>query len=235
MRPEQQYHFGTQTAGARQGVSDASEFLWKTYRWMSLGLAATGIVAWMVASSPALLSALLGNKILFYGLLLGELALVFTISARVHRMTAQGAAAMFLLYAALNGVTFSFIFAIYTQSSIAQTFFVTAGAFGGLSFVGATTKKDLSAMGSFMYMGLFGLIIASVVNIFLQSSAVYWISTYAGVVIFAGLTAWDTQKLKTMYAQRGEAGNLAIHGALMLYLDFINLFLMLLRVLGDRR
>ncbi len=212
-----------------------SALLWKTYRWMAAGLALTGAVAWVVAATPAINQVVFGNPPLFYGLLIAELAMVVVFSRVVHKVSFAAAAGMFMAYAALNGITMSFVFLLYTQSSIAQVFFVTAGSFAGLSFVGYTTKKDLSAIGRFMYMGLIGLIIASVVNIFLQSPAIYWITTYAGVLIFAGLTAYDTQKLKTMFAAHGEAGNLPLRGALILYLDFINLMLFLLRILGRRR
>ncbi len=229
-------------AGGRVSSTDAArvdaaanEFLWKTYRWMSLGLAATGVTALLVAGSPAIASVVLGNSIVFYGLIIAELGLVVAFSAKVATMSPAAAATTFLAYSVINGLTLSVIFLAYTASSVAQVFFISAGSFAGLSFVGATTKRDLSAMGRFMFFGLIGLVIATVVNIFWHNPALYWISSYAGVVIFAGLTAYDNQKLKRMYAQRGETGNLALSGALTLYLDFINLFLFLLRLLGKRR
>lgn len=219
-------------AGADAAVA---AFMWKTYRWMSAGLGLTGLVAYVVSQTPAIHEAVFANPFIFYGLLIGELVMVIAFSAMVSRVSFSTAAAMFLAYSALNGITMSFIFLIYTQSSVAMVFFITAGSFAGLSFVGSTTKRDLSAMGSFLYIGLIGLILASVVNIFLASPAIYWITTYGGVLIFAGLTAYDTQKLKRLYAAGGEGGNLSLRGALILYLDFINLMLFLLRILGRRR
>lgn len=219
-------------AGADAAVA---AFMWRTYRWMSAGLGLTGIVAYVVSQTPAIYEVVFANPIVFYGLLIGEVVMVIAFSAMVGRVSFLAAAAMFLAYSALNGVTMSFIFLMYTHSSVATVFFVTAGSFGGLSLIGWTTKKDLSAVGSFLYVGLIGLILASVVNIFLASPAIYWITTYAGVLIFAGLTAYDTQKLKQLYISGGEGGNLALRGALILYLDFINLMLFLLRILGRRR
>jgi FtsH-binding integral membrane protein len=161
--------------------------------------------------------------------------MVIAFTSMAHRVSASTAAAMFLGYAGLNGLTFSVLFMAYTQASIAQAFFVTAGSFAGLSAAGYVTKRDLSGMRSFLFIGLIGVVLASLVNIFLQSPAIYWVSTYAGVLVFAGLTAYDTQKLKRMYAVSGAQGNLALRGALMLYLDFINLMILLLRIFGRRR
>lgn len=213
----------------------AAAFLWGVYRWMSVGLAVTGMVAYGVASSPAAQAAIFGNPLVFWGLLIAQLGLVFAFTPVAIRVPASTAAAMFIGYAALTGATLSAIFLRYSQASIAQAFFVTAGAFAGLSFYGATTKRDLSPIGRFLFMGLLGLILASVVNLFLRNEAVYWVSTYAGVLIFAGLTAYQTQRLRDLYLTEGGAGNLALRGALLLYLDFINLFLMLLRLFGGRR
>jgi len=213
----------------------ANEFLWKTYRWMSIGLGATGLTALAVSGSPALTALVFGNPFVFYGLLIAELAMVAIFSVKVGSMSESAAITTFLAYSVLNGLTMSFIFMVYTASSVTQVFFISAGSFAGLSFIGATTKRDLSAVGRFVTFGLFGLIIASVVNIFMRSPALYWLTSYAGVGIFAGLTAYDNQRLKTMFAANGERGNLALRGALMLYLDFINLFLFLLRLLGKRR
>ena len=212
-----------------------AEFLWKVYRWMSIGLALTGATAWFVASTPSLVRAIFANSVVFYGLMIAELVLVMVFAARASRMSFGGAAALFASYAVLNGVTMAVIFLIYTATSVGQVFFVCAGAFAALSLYGSTTKRDLTAIGHFMFIGLVGLVLASVVNLFLKSSAIYWVTTYAGVLIFAGLTAYDNQKLRRMYALQGEAGNLALGGALTLYLDFINMFLMLLRVFGKRR
>lgn len=216
-------------------AAETSAFFAKTYRWMAVGLALTGLVAYSVANSPAALELVVYNRGLFYGLLFAELGLVFAFSSVAHRVSSFAAAAMFVTYAILNGLTFSVIFLMYTQTSVAQLFFVTAGAFAGLSFVGATTKRDLAPIGRFMIMGLIGLVIASIVNIFVQSGALQFVMSCVGVLVFAGLTAYDTQKLKELYAARGEAGNLALRGALTLYLDFINLFLFLLRLFGTRR
>ncbi|HEX4447681.1 MAG TPA: Bax inhibitor-1/YccA family protein [Polyangiaceae bacterium] len=216
----------------RDGVSDA---LWVTYRWMTLGLATTGVVALGVAHSPDLVEALVGNRVLFYVLLFGQLGLVMAFSAMATRVSTVTAAAMFFAYAALTGVTFSTLFLVYTASSIAATFFVTAGSFAGLSAFGALTKRDLSAVGRFGFFALIGLILASIVNMFLHSSGLEWIITFAGVLLFAGLTAYDTQRLKDLFRSASTTANLPLIGALTLYLDFINMFLFLLRIMGDRR
>jgi hypothetical protein len=212
----------------------ATNALWVTYRWMTAGLATTGIIALLVASSPAILSVLLGSPILFYGLMFAQLGLVVAFSAVAPRASSTTAALMFFAYAALTGVTFSTIFLVYTSGSIARTFFISAGAFAGLSFFGAVTKRDLGMVGRFAFFALIGIIIASIVNIFLASTGLDWLLTIAGVLVFAGLTAYDTQRLKEMFA-RGVHGNLPIIGALTLYLDFINMFLFLLRIFGRRR
>jgi FtsH-binding integral membrane protein len=217
-----------------------NDFIRSVYNWMAIGLALTGCVAFYVASNPTLLNLIFRNKILFFGLIIGELALVFWISARIQRMQASTATALFVLYSALNGVTLSFIFIIYTRASIASTFFVCAATFVACSIYGWTTKRDLTSLGGFLMMGLIGIIIASLVNIFIRSSAMHMIISYIGVLVFVGLTAYDTQNLKAMAAsQPADAGTGvirkgAILGALKLYLDFINLFLMLLRILGNR-
>ena len=219
-------------AGTQDRASDA---LWVTYRWMTLGLATTGVVALAVAHSPAALELLLGNRILFYALLFGQLGLVVALSAAAQRVSTAVAALMFFAYAGLTGVTFSTLFLVYTASSIASTFFVTAGAFAGLSFFGVVTKRDLSAIGRFAFFALVGLILASLANLFLHSSGLQWLITYVGVLLFAGLTAYDTQRLKVMFASGATQANLPLVGALTLYLDFINMFLFLLRIFGNRR
>jgi FtsH-binding integral membrane protein len=219
-------------AVSRSNVSDA---LWVTYRWMTLGLATTGVVALAVANSPAALDVLLGNRILFYGLLFGQLGLVFALSAVAMRVSTAVAALMFFAYAALTGVTLSTLFLVYTASSIASTFFVTAGAFAGLSAYGAMTKRDLSAFGRFALFALIGIILASVVNLLLRSSGLDWLISVVGVLLFGGLTAYDTQRLKAIFQSGQTNANLPLVGALTLYLDFINMFLFLLRFLGDRR
>jgi uncharacterized protein len=202
------------------------------YGWMGAGLAVTAFFSLMTASSPALLQAILGNRILFYALVFGELGLVVGISGAINRISAATATLLFLAYAALNGVTMSTIFVAYTSSSIASTFLITAGMFGAMSLFGYLTKSDLSSWGSFCFMGLVGILIASLVNIFLHSSMIYWIVSFCGIIVFTGLTAYDTQKIK-LIGNQGRKG--AILGALTLYLDFINMFLILLRLTGERR
>jgi FtsH-binding integral membrane protein len=219
-------------AAARQTATDA---LWVTYRWMSLGLATTAVVALGVAHSPGTVDALLGNRPIFYALLFGQLGLVVALSALATRVSTAVAAALFFAYAGLTGVTFSTLFLVFTASSIAGTFFITAGSFAGLSVFGTVTRRDLSAVGRFGFFALLGLILASVVNMFLRSSGLDWIVSVGGVLIFAGLTAYDTQRLKALF-ERGDAqANLPLVGALTLYLDFINMFLFLLRFTGNRR
>jgi FtsH-binding integral membrane protein len=218
-----------------------NSFVRSVYNWMAIGLGLTGIVAFYIVNSPSIMQLIIGNQLIFFGLIIGELALVFSISARVHKMQASTATALFVLYAALNGATLSVIFLAYTKSSIASTFFICAGTFVACSIYGWTTKRDLTSFGGFLFMGLIGIIIASLVNLFLRSSAMYMIISYIGVFVFVGLTAYDTQKIKNMALTQPaglEAGAVrkgAILGALSLYLDFINLFLMLLRIFGSRR
>ena len=222
-----------------QSVSTTNTFFQKVYLWMMVGLAMTALASAFMLSSQTAQQLIFGNKIVFNGLRIAELGMVIAISAAINRMSAATATLLFVLYSALNGVTFAAIVMIYTRSSIASTFLVTAGTFGAMSLYGYVTKKDLTGFGSFLFMGLIGIVIASVVNIFLQSEMIYWVTTYIGVFVFVGLTAYDTQKIKKI----GEAGfangedqqKAAILGALRLYLDFINLFLMLLRIMGNRR
>ncbi len=216
-------------------AESASDALWVTYRWMTLGLATTGVVALMVAHSPDAVAALAESRLLFYGLLFAQIGLVVAFSAMAARVSTAAAAAMFFGYAVLTGVTFSVLFLVYTASSIASTFLVTAGAFGGLSIFGAATKRDLSAVGRFALFALFGVILASVANMFLRSTGLEWLITVAGVVLFAGLTAYDTQRLKALFQSQNASANLPLIGALTLYLDFINMFLFLLRIFGGRR
>jgi len=223
-----------------QAQIQVNEFIRSVYNWMAIGLGITGLVAFYVSNSEAMLKLIFGNQLVFFGLIIGELALVFSISARVNKMKASTATSLFMLYAALNGMTLSAIFLVYTRSSITSTFFVCAATFIASSIYGMVTKRDLTSMGQFMFMGLIGIIIASVVNFFIRSSGVSLIVSYIGVIVFVGLTAYDTQKLRTM-ALTQPAGidgatlrKGAILGALTLYLDFINLFLMLLRIMGSR-
>jgi len=214
-------------------------FITKVYGWMGGALLLTGIVAFFTAASPVLFEAIIGNRIIFYALLFGELGLVWYVTSRIDTLSGVTATTLFLLYSVLNGLTLSVIFLAYTASSIGSTFFVTAATFGVMSLYGYTTKRDLTSLGNLLFMALVGLIIASVVNLFLGSEMIYWITTYAGILIFVGLTAYDTQKIKAMaLADFGTEENVqkgALMGALRLYLDFINLFLFLLRLFGRRR
>ncbi len=225
------------TAQAQQQASTI--FLAKVFNWMAIGLGVTGVVAFFTAST-GLAATIIGSP-LFFILILAELGLVFYLSARVEKIQASTASSLFIGYSVLNGLTLSVIFLAYTSSSIAATFFITAGMFGAMAVYGLVTKKDLSGWGSFLFMGLVGIIIASIVNIFLQSSGMYWIISMLGVFIFTGLTAYDVQKIKrigegTIMNQGEEAiSKGSIMGALTLYLDFINLFLMLLRFFGGSR
>lgn len=219
-------------AATQSLVSDA---LWKTYRWMAAGLGLTGLVAMFVASSPAAFELIVGNRIVFYGLLIAQLGLVFSFNTAAQRASTGAVAAMFFVYAALTGATLSTIFLVYTAASIASVFFVTAGAFAGLSVVGLVTKQDLSGIGRFAIFALIGVILASVVNLFLASSGLGFFISVVGVLLFAALTAYDTQKLKNIFASGEVHANMPLVGALMLYLDFINMFLFLLRLFGRRR
>jgi uncharacterized protein len=224
-------------AQARQEAS--SIFLAKVFNWMAMGLGLTGLIAYFTASS-GLARAIVGSP-LFFIMIIAELGMVFYLSARISKIQAATASALFIGYSVLNGLTLSAVFLAYTSSSIAGTFLITAGMFGAMAIYGLATKRDLSGLGSFLFMGLVGIIIASVVNIFLQSSGMSWMISLLGVFIFTGLTAYDVQKIKTM----GEEGIMsqgeeaikkgAVMGALALYLDFINLFLMLLRFFGGSR
>lgn len=226
------------TTRARSEVLNA--FMRGVYTWMTFGLLLTAGIAWFVSSSEQMVQLIYGNQMLFFGLLIAELALVFGISAGIRKLSAGAASGLFLLYSALNGVTLSFIFLVYTQAAIFQAFIVCAAMFGGMSLYGLTTKKDLTSWGSFLFMGLIGVVIASIVNIFLASSMMNFIISIVGVIVFTGLTAYDTQKL-TMMGESMPADDATavrrgtILGALTLYLDFINLFLMLLRLFGGSR
>jgi uncharacterized protein len=222
-----------------QAEAETQRFMVKVYGWMSLALAATGLTAIYVASTPSLVEVIFGNRILFWGLIIGEIAMVGALVGWVSKMSATTATLVFFLYSIVNGLTLSSIFLIYTAGSIASTFFITAGTFGAMSFYGYTTKSDLTKWKNILFMGVIGLVIASIVNIFMKSTMLYWITTYAGVLIFVGLTAYDTQKIKNMNIIGNEGSDEdhkeAIMGALSLYLDFINLFLYLLRIFGKRK
>jgi uncharacterized protein len=223
------------TRSAEQVAVRQNTLIRQVYAWMGLGLALTAIMALITISTPVIFETIVTNRLLYYGLMFGELALVFTLAGAINRLSASVATMLFLGYSLLNGVTLSIIFAVYTADSIASTFAVTAAMFGAMSIYGYVTKKDLTSWGSFLFMGLIGIVIASLVNIFLKSNAVSWVVSAIGVIVFTGLTAYDTWKIKAL-AATGEAGRKpAILGALTLYLDFINLFLMLLRFMGGRR
>lgn len=210
----------------------------KVYVWMTLALVITGFTAYAVATSPALLMAIVGNRFVLLGLIVAELALVVGISGAINRLSLAVATLMFVLYSVINGATLSVVFLAFTMSSITSVFFITAGTFATMALVGYTTKKDLTSMGRMLFMALIGLVIATVVNMFMRSSGLDMILNYVGVLVFVGLTAYDTQKIKEqlmMADNMGEAAQkVALVGALTLYLDFINLFLYLLRILGKR-
>lgn len=209
-------------------------FIRSVYQWMAAGLVLTGVTAFWASGSEAFLKMLLGGG--FWVLLIAELGLVIWLSASINKISTQAAAIGFMVYSALNGLSMSYIFLVYTGASIATTFFISAATFAGVSLYGWTTKTDLSSTRGFLMMGLIGVLVASVVNIFLKSPALYWIVSYAGVAVFIGLTVYDTQKLKLIHQSGATVpGQMAIFGALQLYLDFINMFLFLLRIFGDRR
>lgn len=228
----------TTSTTAQSGVAVRSLFK-SLYMQMAAALAVTGLTAFFLAGSQAYWDFLMTNTSFLWICMFAELGLVLLLSARVMRMSISAATLLFIAYSVLNGVTLSTIFLVYDLGTIATTFFVTAGTFFAMSVVGYATKMDLSRVGNVLYMMLIGLLIATVVNIFVASSTLYWIITYAGVIIFVGLTAWDTQKIKQMFYEYGtndESGHkLALLGALTLYLDFINLFLFLLRIFGGSR
>jgi hypothetical protein len=213
----------------------------RVYLWMTLGLLTTGIIAFGISASPALLNLVVGNPIVFFGAMIAELVVVITLSAAINKLSPSVAALLFFGYAALNGITMAIIFLIYTGTGIAFSFFATASMFAAMSVVGYTTHVDLTKFGSLLMMGLIGLLVGSVINIFLASSVLYWIITYAGIALFVGLTAYDTQWIKNATVRAVSAGDMqmenrvGIMGALRLYLDFINIFLLILRVAGGRR
>jgi uncharacterized protein len=214
-----------------------SSIISQVYAWMTAGLLVTGAVAAYTAQSQLLLQLIFGNPFGIWVLFIAQIAMVLGLSAGIGRLAPATATGLFIAYAALNGLTMASIFLVYTRTSIASTFFITASTFGVMSLYGYTTKRDLTKMGSLLFMALIGLILASLVNFFLQSTALYWIITYAGVLIFVGLIAWDTQKIKRLSTQATDetsARRIAILGSLMLYLDFINLFLFMLRIFGRR-
>ena len=218
-----------------------SRFVTRTYSWMFLGLALTGIISYAISTSEAAVQTILMNRWMFIGVIIAELAVVMYLTMAYNRLSATTATLGFLLYSALNGVTFAVVFLVYTMSSVGQVFMITAGMFGGLALFGTVTKKDLTGVGTFVGMGLWGLILLSLANMFFRSESLNLGLGVAGVLIFSGLTAYDAQRIRGMAYQAASGGSSneadkgAIFGALMLYLNFINLFWSLLRLFGERR
>jgi len=212
-------------------------FLRGVYGWMCGGLAITAATAWVVASSPAVATAIVTNRLLFWALIIAQFGIVITLSARVNRLAASTASALFIAYSALTGVTLSFILLLYTGQSVASTFVITAGMFGALALYGTATNRNLSGFGQFLFMGVIGLVLASLVGMFWHNDGLQFMISLVGVFVFAGLTVYDAQRLKALAFSTpgGATSAVTIVGALALYLDFINLFLFLLRFLGDRR
>ena len=234
---------GFETARTSWPVSEGAAaervtaFLRVVYGWMFAGLAVTAAVAWIVAGSPTLIGAIATNRALFWGIAIAQLGVVFFLSARVSRLSPNTAAMLFLGYSALTGVTMAFVLLLYTGASVALTFVVCATMFGSVALYGTVTKRSLAGVGQFMFMGLIGLVIASIVGIFWQSDGLQFVISFIGVIVFTGLAAWDAQRLKAMALSLpdGQIGSYAIVGALSLYLDFVNLFISLLRFTGSRR
>jgi len=232
-----------QTARAPWAASESAvaervtAFLRVVYGWMFAGLAVTAAVAWFVAGSPTLIRAIVTNRALFWIIALAQLGVVFVLSARVSRLSPNAAAGLFLGYSALTGVTMALVLLVYTGSSVALTFLVSAGMFGAVALYGTVTKRSLAGVGQFMFMGLVGLVIASIVGIFWKNDGLQFVISFIGVIVFTGLAAWDAQRMRAMALSLpdGRVGAYAIVGALSLYLDFINLFLSLLRLMGSRR
>ncbi len=222
--------------GATGAVDAERAFIGAVYRWMALGLLTTAGVAFGVATTPTLLEVVVTNRWVFYGLMIAQFGVVIALSAMLPRLSRAAAGGLFLLYSALTGMTFSVLLLVYTGDSVALAFGITAGTFAAMSVYGTVTRRDLTSWSSFLMMGLFGVVIAGLVNVFLQSSAMQFVLSCAAVVVFTGLTAYDTQKLRA-YARAGGAttAGAPISGALSLYLDFINLFLAVLQLLGGRR
>jgi FtsH-binding integral membrane protein len=234
-----EYQVSRDLSGATPDVlaERVGAFLRSVYGWMGIGLGITALTAMVVASSPTVIVAIATNRMLFWGLAIAQIGLVLVLSGRVNRLAPSTAAALFIAYSVLTGVTLSFILLLYTGESIASTFVVSAGMFGALAAFGTVTRRSLAGWGQFLFMGLIGVVLASVVGIFWQSDALQFATAFVGVIVFTGLTAYDAQRLKAMAlaAPDGQTGSYAIVGALALYLDFINLFLMLLRLFGNRR
>lgn len=231
--------YNTSTISIERKKSAQLSVFKKVYIWMSLALCITGLTALIIANNNDIMYSLMQDEAIFWIIIIAEIALVMVIASRIGKMSLTTATILFILYSILNGVSMSLIFIIYTETSIAATFFVTAGTFAAISLYGYITKKDLSSWGSILIMGLIGIVIASVVNMFMASETLYWIISYAGVLVFVGLTAYDTQQIKKALLDPNlevdeNLNKLALFGALKLYLDFINLFLHLLRMIGGR-
>ena len=230
-------NFSTTAKSEAQIDVGLRNYMLKVYNYMATGLGLTGLTAYFVAITPSLFNAIYGTPF-YWVVALAPLGFVFYLSARLNKISFSKAQTMFWLFAGVMGLSMAYIFIAFTGASIARVFFITAGTFAGMSLYGYTTKKDLTGWGSFLFMGLIGLIIASIVNIFLKSPMLYYVISWVGVLVFVGLTAYDTQKIKEMYYASDTAeisGKKAIMGALRLYLDFINLFIMLLHIFGQRR
>ena len=230
-------NFSTETKSQAQVDQGLRSYMLRIYNYMATGLGLTGLTAYFVAITPSLFNAIYGTP-LYWLVALAPLGFVFYLSARLHKISFSTAQTVFWIFSGVMGLSMAYIFIAFTGASIARVFFITAGTFAGMSLYGYTTKKDLSGWGSFLFMGLIGIIIASIVNIFLKSPMLYYVISWIGVLVFVGLTAYDTQRIKEMYYASDHpeiSGKKAIMGALKLYLDFINLFIMLLRLFGTRR
>lgn len=234
--------YNSQTLNHEQS-SAVQNFMVQVYAWMCGGLVVTALAAFWLVQHPQIVTAVLGSTVGLIGVVIVQVALVMALSAMAPKLSPAAATTMFIVYCAVTGLTFSAVFLAYTMSSLASVFAITAGTFGVMSVYGTVTKRDLTSMGHFLFMGVIGIVIASVVNMFLHSSALHWVISVIGVIVFTGLTAYDTQKIRQL-AIMGETGtanvgisrhNASIIGALTLYLDFINLFLMLAQLMGDRR
>ncbi len=224
-------------SGSWSADERVTAFLRGVYTWMGCGLAVTAATAWLIASSPSAIQLVATNRVLLWGLMIAQLGIVVALSARVERMAASTASLLFVVYAALTGVTISFVLFAYTGESVATTFLVAAGMFGGMAAYGTTTRRSLAGFGQFLFMGLIGVVIASLVGIFWHNDGLQFVISFIGVIVFTGLAAYDAQRLKAMAltTSAGQIGSYTIVGALALYLDFVNLFLMLLRFTGNRR
>ena len=230
-------NFSTATKSREQVEQGLRSYMLRVYNYMATGLGLTGLTAYFVAITPSLFNAIYGTP-LYWIVALAPLGFVFYLSARLHKISFTTAQTVFWIFSGVMGLSMAYIFIAFTGASIARVFFITAGTFAGMSLYGYTTKKDLSGWGSFLFMGLIGIIIASIVNIFLKSPMLYYVISWVGVLVFVGLTAYDTQRIKEMYYASDHpeiSGKKAIMGALKLYLDFINLFIMLLHLFGQRR